>query len=192
MKDYNFFEEYVFKSNKAYLGRLVIPFVFMIIFGSVIGLFVYNLSVINDLNTQHEENYALINSTKYINTMAELEETKAELALMQAIQAETDVFKLMIASDYVVTEEITEMIVDSIPRNVAFNTYSITSSGVDISGIATDYSYVAELERNLRNLNRFSNIFVSTISVQDGDEEADEVELVSFSINLSIGGESND
>ena len=196
MKDYNFFEDYVFKSNRIYLKYLALPFVFIILIGALLSVYFYNSYSFNKLTEKHDEYNALINSQAYINTMSELENIRNEITLLRNMEIETDIFRNYIITDYIVTEEITEMILNSIPRNLVFSSYAISKSGVVIDGFASNYSYIAEFENNLRGLNRFENIFVEHIT-SDGGEGADEdteveASLVSFSIDLRIGGESDD
>jgi len=180
MRDYNFFSEYVFTESKLKPKKLIVPVILIIIMASVIGSYFYfewKLSEKEDIIAEQE---SFLNSDEVIQTKHELEVLRQEVAYLTLLGEESVLFDLLLQYDYRVTELLTSVVLDSVPRNVSFASYGINNTGIIITGEATSRADVAEFEDNLRNLNMFSNIFVSSISYDEDSEH------YSFSLDIIL------
>jgi hypothetical protein len=137
------------------------------------------------LETTYNENQTFLESKEYANVLAEQKSLNEKVANLLGMQIEAEAFNASIPLKYRVTEELLEMILSTIPRNVAFENYTISPSGIAIAAVATDYSYMAELEYNLRSLNIFENIFIRVIA-------KDDEKGFLFNVELAFGGENHD
>jgi Tfp pilus assembly protein PilN len=100
------------------------------------------------------------------------------------IAEEIPFFEHLLMTDYKVSHSLLDDILNATPKNVAYSSYSVSSEAVSISGISTEYAYIAEFEYNLRALNVFEDIHVSFIN---GDTNTEDT--LGFDIQLLFGGE---
>jgi hypothetical protein len=123
----------------------------------------------------------IIQSNEYKQTMENIALLRSDIDSLKEVQLEAEAFKMLMTLKFPVSDDLMSDILGSIPRNVNFNSYSISSSGVQILGTSMDYTYIAELEYNLNALGIFENVFVNVIS-------SDEEEGFSFSLSFDYGG----
>jgi|LGVE01.1.fsa_nt_gb hypothetical protein len=182
MRDFNFFSEYVYVNTGIKLKHFILPLIYVVLIAALVFSYYYMNSNKTDLQATYEENNQFIESKEYTNVLAEAKVLSENVESLVALELELGAFKASIPYRYRVTEELLGMILGTIPRNVAFNNYNINSNGVIITAVSSDYSYIAEVEYNLRSLDIFDNVFIKIIS-------SDEVEGYSFNIELTFGGE---
>lgn len=186
MRDFNFFSEYVFTESKLKPRTLVLPVFILIIVCSIIGTYLYLEYEIDNKESTIAEQEQYLSDDEVVRTKKELDALREEYNYLSVLEGETTIFQLLIQTSYSVTEELTDTILNAVPRNIAFSTYIIDDNQVFISGIATERTDVAEFENNLRNTNIFMDIYVSVIRYNEETEHYD------FIIEVVQGGESND
>ncbi len=198
MKDFNFFSEYVYVKSNFRMSNLILPLIYLVMF-LVMGFFFYTMEKDeNDLQTVSDENKAFIESAEYRNMIEKNGKLTGELEIMVATGLELEIFESLIPYSYRVTEELLLDILHSIPRNVAFISYDISSLGISASVVSSGYPYIAELEKNLRELDYVEDVFIDGISTDAVDIESDQAELAyeagyySFKITIVFGGMEND
>jgi len=185
MRDFNFFSEYVYVDTAIKLKKLILPVVYVLLI-TVLGVAYYYMnSEKNDLQVTYDENNQFIQSKEYTSVLTEVRVLSESVGSLAALNMELEAFKASIPYRYRVTEELLDMILGTIPRNVSFTNYNISSSSVMITAVSSDYSYIAELEYNLRALDLFDSVFIRIIS-------SDEIKGYSFNIDLTFGGDDID
>lgn len=181
MKDYNFFSDYVFVKSTFNVKKMIVPFVFVVVFGIIGGAYYFMSNMESDLQTEYDLKQRIIDSDEYKKVLEDVLILREEVANLRLVDEEVYLFELLMRYSYPVTDDLVSTILLITPRNVAFESYTITETFIEIIAITTDYSYVAEMESNLRNLNVFNKIFVANISNESEDEYR-------FSILISLGG----
>jgi len=182
MRDFNFFSEYVYVDTTIKFKKLILPLIYVVLIAALGFSYYYMNSNKTDLQATYDENNQFIESKEYANLLEEVKVLSNNVELLVALKSELVAFKTSIPFRYRVTEELLDMILGTIPRNVSFNNYSVNPNGVIISAFSSDYSYIAEVEYNLRSLNIFDSVFIKIIS-------SDEIAGYAFDIDLTFGGE---
>ncbi|MBI9014335.1 MAG: PilN domain-containing protein [Clostridiales bacterium] len=183
MRDYNFFSEYVFAQSSFKFRKLILPILFFVVIAAVVVAYIFLELRIGDKQETLDAQIELLESKEVRETLQAVESLREEIAVLTILYEETGIFDLQIQEEFSVTEFLTQAIVISLPRNVAFLDYSIDQNSVIVSGFATAYADIAEFENNLRDLNVFFNIFVGSIEY---DEDMD---LYTFTLSIVLGGE---
>ncbi len=184
MRDFNFFSEYVYVNTGIKLKHFILPAIYVVLIAALVFSYYYMNSNKTDLQAIYEENNQFIQSKEYTNVLAEAKVMSENVESLVALNLEIGAFKASIPYRYRVTEELLNMILGTIPRNVSFTDYSINSNGIIIKAVSSDYSYIAEVEYNLRSLDVFDNVFIRIISSDEVEDEG-----YSFNIELTFGGE---
>jgi len=186
LRDYNFFSEYVFSESKLRPKKLILPVLIFIVIASVVGTFFFLEWKLYEKEDLIAEQETFLNSDEVVKTKQELETLSEEVAYLTLLGEDTALFELILQLDFTVTEELTDALLESVPRNIMFTSYSIGDGDIVILGEATERADIAEFEDNLRNLDIFSNIFVPIVSYNS------ETEHYLFTLEIIQGGELND
>lgn len=184
MRDFNFFSDYIFIKSSFRIKKLIIPGIYLIVILVVVGTFFIMHHTERKLQDEYDANQRIIESAEFIQVSEDVITLREEMALFRQISEEVVLFDLVMQFDYPVTDDLISKILEATPRNVVFRTYGINNRVITITAETTDYSYIAEIENNLRDFFIFANIFVSLI-----DREEDRF---TFTIELDLGGELND
>jgi len=185
MRDFNFFSEYVYVDTTIKFKKLILPVVYICLIAVLGFAYYYMNSKENDFQAVYDANDQFIKSKEYTNVLAEENELSGDVKSLEIIYLELAAFKTSIPYRFRVTEELLDMILGTIPRNVSFTNYIINSNGVIISAVSSEYSYIAEVEHNLRSLEMFDSVFINVIS-------NDTVGGYFFNIELEFGGDDID
>lgn len=186
MRDYNFFSDYIFTQSHFSFKKLILPIVFSFFLASVIGSYIGLEFMIRDKMNQIEVQEDIMKTPENRSVQQELQAILDEILVLDVMLEETALFDQMIEEEFNVTEELTNDIVGAVPQNIAFSGYTISGGDVLISGSATSYSDVAEFQNNIRDLNKYYNIFVSTITFEEA------LQVYDFNLVIELRGIAND
>lgn len=181
MKDYNFFSDYIFVKSTFQIKRLITPIVFLFLIASIASVYLYMDNEENGLQETFDANQKILDSKEFEQVSKEVIILREKVTDLRAISEEVVVFDYLMTQHYPVTDKLMSDILSITPRNVAFTSYSITDTMIDISAITTDYAYVSEMESNLRKSPTLNDVFVVNIATDSED-------IYSFSIQIQIGG----
>ena len=186
MRDYNFFSEFIYTKSSFRIRKLIVPILFIIVIAAIVGTFLLLEIKENDKQEILDTKTEYLESKEVRDTLREVELLIEEVATLNVLTGETILFDMLITEGFSVTEFITEAVGTSLPRNIAFTSYSINRNIVSIEAYAIAYADIAEFENNLRDMSIFYNIFVSDIAYDE------KTELYTFALNIVIGGEEDE
>lgn len=187
MRDFNFFEPFLAnkkkKNNKKVLYHLGAIFLFVIFI--IIPLI--NLYNIKKLESK------VITTNKMINTSENYEEKKDIQMKVQKIEKmrtqlkklktlETDIKRKDVINDFLIYA-----IRDMVPEDLFFKSITIHPDNIEICGIAKNKIAIAEIKHNFKSIGIFENIFIPTISGDEGRYEF----ILSFAIKDVSRDETN-
>lgn len=167
MRDYNFFQPYLFKGKGRGPGDDQFPYVLFILLLiiAVAALPAYNYYRLMELDAEvdqlstsvlNDPNYGLLSEVS--SAQGIVNTARANLATLQ--QIDTNLTK----AEWI-KEPFLEALTGVFPRDVAMRNLTISPNGqVQITGEATNKPAIAELQLNLRNTGYFNNLHVTTIS----------------------------
>ncbi len=178
MRDLNFFEPYVLqhqgkeKKQKFFVGIAALSIVaiaafpiFNLVYGQGMKKDIQDMKVVLD-SAEAKEKLQRVEAKQ-----AKLEEIKKILPMVQNGDKEIEKINVL-------DEQMLQSVVDAIPRDLQFSSFTISDSQASISGKARDKSAIAELEYNLRTTNRYSDIFISNITLNEG--------IYNFSLQFTV------
>ena len=167
MRDYNFFQPYLFGSKGRGPSDDQFPYVLfvLLLIIAVAALPAYNYYRLMELDAEVSElstsvlndpNYGLLSEVSTAQGI--VNNARINLATLQQIDVN------LTESEWV-REPFLEALTGVFPRDVAMLSLTVSPNGqVQIIGEATNKPAIAELQLNLRNTGHFSNLHVTTIS----------------------------
>lgn len=179
MRDMNFFTPIQAGKSKVKKGTFLRALTSFILFSSLaipIVLYFYTQNINEDIN----EIKAVLNIPSNVAIVSELEEKGKEVVFLTTELKGLRDKDAMLQSKKWFTEELLQVVGDTLPRQVTLTEFilSMDHHGFVMQGLAIDQDAIAELEYNVRQTNRFKDIFISTIMTDDG--------LFSFDIEFVV------
>lgn len=185
MVDYNFFEGYKLKRAKSTVGSRLFNAFFLltlIVLAAYIGFNYYQINLQKQELSQLEVDLLEIKSTDDITRINEKQSLLAELTrIVDAMEAAGD----DINKSSKIDEDLLVTLADALPSDVRINSLAIADDGISMAGDGMSKPAIAEFEYNLRNVPSFTGVFISDI-------QRDEEESFTFSVALTIGGDSDE
>lgn len=168
MKDFNFFEPYLFKSRKMNTKRLV-TFVFSSILSFIIVI--YPLIKSSEIKKLQEEIYAINQAIESPDRISKFRIIEANRMQLNKLKGELEFFKKLqtkMLKEDKISHTLIQSIIEDVPKGIYFDTLTIKDDYIEIQSIATYKASIAQMERNLRNNIAFEEIFISSIIDNNG------------------------
>lgn len=166
MRDFNFFSIYVDtkkNSRRKILKAVSSMIVIVVAFGSVFAF--YQLKIIN-LNKQLANLETEITSKERIEGVNKYKETKKKLEILNQYYAAIDDINTKINDiSYVKTDFLREL-ESAFPEDVFIRVMTVTNSEIQMQGISKSRVAIAEFQHNLKEIDRFIDVYVSVINTE--------------------------
>lgn len=177
MRDVNFFEPYIEKSDFRIDKKLVF---FIVSTFTILSLTTY--IIYNSILIKHESRLVneLISTVENPRTVKKVEEIKEKEIQVNEYRNSVDKIKQLdksIEKRDIINEEFIDSITSKMPEDLFFTSLSIHND-IQIVGISKDKWAVAELEKGLEELEDVEEVFVSNI-LSNGDN-------YNFTINITL------
>ena len=183
MRDFNFFEPFQQKEKKSQVKGLPFWAIALILLIIAASWPAYNFFRIYTLRSEAQTlEERLVNDPNY-HKLAEVEQKEADLLSYQDMLASLELADETIRESELIDERLFFVISGTLPRDLALNSMSINGRNIQVQGFAGSKPAIAEMEFNLRNTGEFENIFVPSISENNG--------LFNFGMTFQIRGVSN-
>lgn len=184
MRDLNFFEPYIekteFKIDKKLIYFTILSFVFL----SLLAYMIYNVVLISQETKMVESLRATAEDPRRIKKVEEIKEKEIEVKdFKESVEKIRQLDKTIEEND-IIDEAFLDGITSKMPEDLFLTSLSIQKNEVYIVGISKDKWSIAELEKGLEDLEIHEDIFVSNISLQDNH--------YNFSINILLKGVKED
>ncbi|ABR49601.1 Fimbrial assembly family protein [Alkaliphilus metalliredigens QYMF] len=178
MRDLNFFEPYIVEPEKTSSKRLILIalttiLIFVLIFYPILNFFEIK-SIKNEITFINESLNSLENQKK-------LDTIQNKKQSLEAFKSEFDILLQLdhqIKNRDVINDELMLQISKQIPNDIFFESMSINGEQVHIQGNAYLKLDIAQMEHNLRYNGDFYEIFIPSITENDG--------FYSFSITFKV------
>ncbi len=169
MADFNFFEPYIEPPLKTNYSRLLWFSMYGIM---IIGITYVQLGYMTDkaLTTADiEAERAFITSEEVNKKMAAIREKEQAYLALNAITKELNVFESLLNFKGQLQVGLFDLINQQVPEYVYVNALNINTTDVVISGYSDSYESIALFQHQLRNIDRFSQVFVPSIVEEQGN-----------------------
>lgn len=180
MRDLNFFEDYIEKTEFKIDKRLV--YISLSVF---LGLFFVFYTVYNSIIIKQESK--LVNSLRITaenpDMLKRVEEIKTKEEEVKEFRESVEKIRLLnetIKGRDIIDERILETITRRMPEDLFLTSLGIYNGQIQIVGISKDKWSIAEFEKALEVLEDLEEIFISNISLQD--------DYYNFTIDISLMG----
>ncbi len=178
MKDFNFFEPYLDKKEISSYNSLILFIVASIM---VLGLIIYplvNVFRINSLKKSIAVMKTDLESSGIYEKLDIVEQKKEKVSKMEEQLSLMENVDQVIESRDVVNNLLLSKITSKVPKDVFLKSLNLSSGQIQIQGAATNNLAVAHLENNLKSDEDFKDIYIPSISLNEG--------LYNFSINFAL------
>ncbi len=178
MKDLNFFENYIEKSELNIDKRLILYFFTMTL--AIILLFytLFNQIKIRQLSRDVKKLQVILEDERINNKMKEIEEKQIEVKEFNESLEMVRILDKGIEEDSVIDSYLLDNITSKMPEDVFFTSISMYSDSIQIVGNSKDKWAIAQLGKNLETIEDFHEIFISNISSEEG--------YYNFVLNISL------
>lgn len=180
MRDLNFFEPYIGKTEFKIDKRIIFLTIGMFALLSLVTYTVYN-SIIIKQETRIVE--SLKTTTENFRILEKVEEIQVKQIKVDEFREDVEKIRSLdetIAERDVINEDLLDEITSRMPEDLFLTSLSIYNREIQIVGISKDKLSIAELEKGLEDLEDAQEIFISNISLEE--------DFYNFTISINLKG----
>lgn len=182
MRGNNFFEPYIEKGNFDFKGKKIITLSVVAVVLVIVLFPIVNKIRIFTMNREIVKIDKEINSKENRVRKAEVDDTREEVFLLKQ---KSEILEV-IAQDFYKRDNVGDFLVDSITHSMTgamfLKKIEISGEQAKVTGISNAKESIAILERNLRRVTYFEDIFIPTIKLEEGFYE--------FEVDIAINNEA--
>ena len=178
MRDLNFFEPYIEKSEFKIDKRIVFFAFAMFAILSLTTYTFYNSIIIKHQRSMVENFKITAENPRTLEKVREIEEKQIEVDEFRQAVEKIRYLDETIAEKDIIDEALLDKITSRMPESLFLTSLSIYNREIQIVGIARDKLSIAELEKGLEDLDDLEEIFISNISLEE--------DFYNFTININL------
>ena len=190
MKDLNFFENYVEKSEIKIDKRIIFYSVAVILTLFVIIYTISSQIRIRSLTRDIAKLKLTVEDERLNKKIEEIREKEEEVAKFNEAVEKIKTFDEIMEEESIVDTYLLEDIVSRMPEDIFFTSISVYTGEIQIVGNAKDKWTIAQFGKNLESIEDFNEIFISNISSEEGYYNFI-LNIYSKDVNMD-NGETND
>lgn len=178
MRDLNFFEPYIEKSEFKLDNKFIVVGVCIFVFLALATHTIYNLMVIKEETRMVQSLKVTAENPTTLKKIDEIREKENEVNEFRDSVERIRYLDQIIVEKDIINENLLGTINYRIPEDLFFTSLSIFNHEIQIVGISKDKWSIAELGKGLEDLEGLEEIFISNISFQD--------DFYNFTINITL------
>jgi type IV pilus assembly protein PilM len=136
---------------------------------------------VNSLNNEIKYYDDIINNPVYQEKYQEMQAMENKINVLKEYKSALTTLNAQLTKSDTVQTDLLNFISSTVPVDININTLSINEENIVIQGTSILRESVAQLEKNLKDIEIIDNVFVPSITEQEG-----EVSNYSFSVNCTI------
>lgn len=136
---------------------------------------------VNSLNNEIKYYDDIINNPVYQEKYQEMQAMENKINVLKEYKSALSTLNAQLTKSDTVQTDLLNFISSTVPVDININTLSINEENIVIQGTSILRESVAQLEKNLKDIEIIDNVFVPSITEQEG-----EVSNYSFSVNCTI------
>ncbi|MFT8341822.1 MAG: PilN domain-containing protein [Clostridium beijerinckii] len=163
MKDINFFKPYQGKSKEKINFKRYIYGTMIIVAILIIGTFAVNTVKIIMLNKSIKDYNNKLSASEIKKQLKEAEDINKQITILKEYDSALSDVAVSVKDRDIVSDKLLIDISSTVPSEVSFKNLDIKDNIVNIQGVSSNRSAVAELKHNLSSLSRMENVYVNSI-----------------------------
>lgn len=178
MRDLNFFEPYIEKSEFK-LDKIIVFFaIAMFAFLSLGTYTVYNSIIIKQQYRMVQSLKTTAENPRTLKKVEEIQEKEIEVNEFREAVGKIRYLDETIAKKEIIDQALLDKITSRMPEDLFLTSLSIYNREIQIVGIAKDKLSIAELKKGLEDLDDLEEIFISNISLEE--------DFYNFTLNITL------
>lgn len=184
MRDLNFFQHYIEKTELKIDKKVIYVTVSIFICFALICYGVYNQVIIMKEIKAVESLKEIAEDPNILKRIEEIKSKEMEVNKLKEIMEKVTVLDENIEKRDISDEDILNKIYRSIPEDLYLTSLSINSAEVNIAGLAKDKPSIAKFQSGLMAIDNYEDSFISHISIKEG--------YYYFTLNVTMKDVSDD
>ena len=136
---------------------------------------------VNSLNNEIEYYDDIINNPVYQEKYQEMQAMENKINVLKEYKSALSVLNAQLSKSDTVQTDLFNFISSTVPVDISIDSLSINGGNIVIQGTSILRESVAQLEKNLKDIDIIDEVFIPSITEQEGD-----VSNYSFSVNCTI------
>ena len=178
MRDLNFFEPYLEKSEFKIDKRILFFSIGLFALLSLVSYTVYNSIIIRQQDRIVQSLKTTAENPGTLKKVEEIQEKEIEVNEFREAVEKIRYLDETIAKRDIIDEALLDKITSRMPEDLFLTSLSIYNREIQIVGISKDKLSIAELEKGLEDLEDAEEIFISNISLEE--------DFYNFTININL------
>ena len=178
MRDLNFFEPFIEKTEFKIDKKIIFFAVGMFALLSLVSYTVYNSIIIRHESRIVQSLKTTAENPRTLEKVEEIKEKEIEVNEFREAVEKIRYLDETIAKREIIDEALLDKITSRMPGDLFLTSLSIYNREIQIVGIAKDKLSIAELEKGLEDIEDAEEIFISNISLEE--------DFYNFTINITL------
>ena len=178
MRDLNFFEPYIEKSDFKFDKKIILFAAAMFAILSFVSYSLYNSIIIRQEIRMVENLKSTAENPRTLNKVEEIEEKEIEVSEFREAVVKIRFLDETIAEKDIIDQALLDKITSRMPADLFLTSLSIYNREIQIVGISKEKLSIAELEKGLEDIEDAEEIFISNISLEE--------DFYNFTININL------
>lgn len=183
MKDLNFFEPFIEKTDYRISSKVIYLSLFLVVIISFATFTTYNAILIKGEAKLVDSLKIMANNQKLIDRVELIQEKEIEVSEFRDSVDKIRQLNKTLEDKDIIKESLLDDITSKMPEDLFLTSISIHNKDIQLVGISKDKWSIAELEKGLEGIDGIDEIFISNISLQD--------DYYNFNVNITIKDVSN-
>jgi type IV pilus assembly protein PilN len=181
MRDYNFFEFFAEEKKTNDLRFVYVGIITSIIVGAMVVIYLTNVFKIRALEDSIYESQLTISSTEFATAYSQKQKDDERLKLLNNYYTSVSNLNESISKEDYIKTELLKRISSVVPQSVSFQNMNISDKTITMTGTSSTRVAIGELQYNLKELDIFEDIHVSTVS-----SSSEDASNYSFNFNITF------
>lgn len=164
MKDFNFFSFYIKAKKKARKKDYTVAGVFLIAVIIAVSFTTYFMIAASNMEKEIAKMEQFINDPEHIKVLNEVNNKREKMKIIEEYNVIMEETQKQIKKSNRIHTKLLNEITSTLPQALFFSMLTLTNEELHIQGVSDARTHIAELEYNLRQVDRFEKIHVSIIS----------------------------
>ncbi len=169
MRDFNFFSPYIEQKSQSYNKKKPLIIAGVIIAALALAFYAFNFYRISSMEHKLKDIDAFLSNETTKASLEQYNITQQKVQILKEYQKITEDANSKIDINNKINNNLLNELTSAMPKNVFIRVLSITGSNVQLEGVASSRTAVADFVHNLKQQSLFSSVYVGNINQAGAD-----------------------